>query len=112
MIDGFDLDSDPVVGWRWSRPGTGKSTIANIASGLLEPWDGNVATGVGRSPARTGTLERALAKVDQTVVLFEAASAERDALERRHRRTAVRRALADARSSTTCWARPAGSTRW
>ena len=51
--------------------GSGKSTIANIATGLLHPWVGEVL--LDQRPLlayRAGIREQAIAKVDQSVVLF------------------------------------------
>lgn len=53
--------------------GAGKTTIANIAAGLIEPWSGEVL--YGGKPLREipiGMLEGSLAKVDQKIMLFNA----------------------------------------
>ncbi|HEV8025237.1 MAG TPA: ATP-binding cassette domain-containing protein, partial [Candidatus Nanopelagicales bacterium] len=72
LLDDFSLKLGPgqrvaLVG----GSGSGKSTIANIATGLLHPWSGDVL--LDEHPLlsyRSGIREQAIAKVDQTVVLF------------------------------------------
>ncbi|HEV8025244.1 MAG TPA: ATP-binding cassette domain-containing protein, partial [Candidatus Nanopelagicales bacterium] len=72
LLDDFSLKLGPgqrvaLVG----GSGSGKSTIANIATGLLHPWSGDVL--LDERPLlsyRSGIREQAIAKVDQTVVLF------------------------------------------
>jgi NHLM bacteriocin system ABC transporter peptidase/ATP-binding protein len=73
LLTGFSLDLAP--GARVALVGTsgaGKTTIGNIAAGLLEPWAGQVLYD-GRPGADfpLGARERPWAKVDQTIVLFE-----------------------------------------
>ncbi len=52
--------------------GAGKTTIGNLATGLLQPWAGEILfDGHPISDYPAGVLEGALAKVDQTIVLFE-----------------------------------------
>lgn len=52
--------------------GAGKSTIGNLAAGLLRPWSGDVLVdGKSITDYQEGTLSGVLAKVDQTIVLFE-----------------------------------------
>ena len=52
--------------------GAGKSTVANLAAGLFEPWSGQILfDGTPLQEMPEGVLERTLAKVDQTIVLFE-----------------------------------------
>lgn len=73
LIKDFHLDIEPgrrvaLVG----VSGSGKTTIANLAAGLFEAWDGQVLyDGKPMSAYPQGVLERTLAKVDQGVVLFE-----------------------------------------
>lgn len=52
--------------------GAGKTTIGNLAAGLLEPWGGQVLYG-GRPASEfpLGARNRPWAKVDQSIVLFE-----------------------------------------
>ena len=52
--------------------GAGKTTIGNLAAGLLTPWSGEVLfDGRPLSDYPPGALEGSLAKVDQSIVLFE-----------------------------------------
>jgi ABC-type bacteriocin/lantibiotic exporter with double-glycine peptidase domain len=52
--------------------GSGKSTLANLACGLLTPWSGTVEVdGAPLAAYPTDTLRRSIAKVDQTIVLFD-----------------------------------------
>jgi NHLM bacteriocin system ABC transporter peptidase/ATP-binding protein len=53
--------------------GSGKSTIGNLATGVLHPWSGTVTLdGVELDDYDGQSLSHALGKVDQTIVLFEA----------------------------------------
>ncbi len=72
LLHGITIDIPP---GRWvgvvGATGTGKSTVANLAAGLIKPWTGGVTLD-GRPLAdfdRT-CLGLVLAKVDQQVVLF------------------------------------------
>ena len=73
VIDNFSLDLKPgarvaLVG----VSGAGKSTIGNLAAGLLRPWSGEVLVdGKSITDYKEGSLSGVLAKVDQTIVLFE-----------------------------------------
>ena len=73
VIADFSLDLAPgsrvaLVG----VTGAGKSTIGNIAAGLLQPWSGTVSfDGVPLAQYRPHALAGTFAKVDQTIVLFE-----------------------------------------
>jgi len=52
--------------------GAGKTTIGNLAAGLLEPWSGEVLfDGQPLTNYPRGVIEGSLAKFDQTIVLFE-----------------------------------------
>ena len=52
--------------------GAGKSTLANLAAGLLQPWSGQVLyDGRPLLAYAPGAVEGSIAKVDQTIVLFE-----------------------------------------
>jgi ABC-type bacteriocin/lantibiotic exporter with double-glycine peptidase domain len=52
--------------------GVGKTTIGNIAAGLIEPWGGEVRfSGRPITDFPRRSLAGALAKVDQSIVLFE-----------------------------------------
>jgi NHLM bacteriocin system ABC transporter peptidase/ATP-binding protein len=73
LVTDFSLELEPgarvaLVG----VSGAGKTTIGNIAAGLLEPWGGSVLYG-GRPAAEfpLGARQRPWAKVDQSIVLFE-----------------------------------------
>ena len=73
LIDGFSLTLKP--GHRVAFvgvSGAGKTTLGNLAAGLLEPWSGTV-TYDGRTTAQIDSrvLATQMAKVDQTIMLFE-----------------------------------------
>ena len=52
--------------------GAGKTTIGNLAAGLLQPWSGTVSfDGFAAADLAPGVLETGLSKVDQSIVLFE-----------------------------------------
>ena len=51
--------------------GSGKSTLARLVCGLYEPWQGDIHfDGISRSQLPQQLLRRALAMVDQDIVLF------------------------------------------
>ena len=111
LIDGFDLDLRPgrrvaLVG----GSGSGKSTIANVAAGILTPWSGRVLFGgheVG--DLAPGVIERSLSKVDQTIVLFEGTVRQNVTLwDDTIPEAQVRRALDHAQILADVLARPGG----
>ena len=73
LITGFSLHLNPgsriaVVG----RTGCGKSTIANLVSGLYDPWNGELLfDGKPRESFSHTTLNNSIAMVDQNLFLFE-----------------------------------------
>jgi len=61
--------------------GSGKSTIGRLAAGLYAPWSGEILlNGEPRAQWPSGALARAVAYVDQDVVLFEGTVRENLAL--------------------------------
>jgi len=84
VVFGYDEGGDPLIqglsltlepGRRVALVGTsgaGKSTIGNLAAGLLIPWSGSI-TYDGRAITRIAPeiLSSQLAKVDQTIMLFK-----------------------------------------
>jgi len=73
LIDGLDLTIEP--GQRVALVGTtgsGKSTVARLVSGLLEPWSGEILIdGVPRADHARSVLAANIAFVDQDIRLFE-----------------------------------------
>jgi ABC-type bacteriocin/lantibiotic exporter with double-glycine peptidase domain len=73
LVDGFSLVIESgrrvaLVG----ASGSGKSTIARLAAGLYRPWSGEILfDGLPREAYAREALARAVAYVDQDVVLFE-----------------------------------------
>lgn len=52
--------------------GSGKSTVANLVAGLYQPWDGEILLdGIPRGDVPPRVLTSSLAKVDQSIMLFE-----------------------------------------
>lgn len=73
LITGFSLKITPgsrvaIVG----RTGCGKSTIANLVSGLYEPWSGEILfDGKLKKEIPESAFHQSLAMVDQNLFLFE-----------------------------------------
>ncbi len=73
VIENFSLELKPgarvaLVG----VSGAGKSTIGNLAAGLLRPWGGEVLVdGKPITDYKEGALAGVMAKVDQDIILFE-----------------------------------------
>lgn len=99
LIEGLSMRLEPgqrvaLVG----RTGSGKSTVANLVAGLYEPWSGEILfDGRPRAAISHAVMTGSLAKVDQSILLFEGTVAENvrlwdDAIPLDD----MRRALADA----------------
>lgn len=73
LLTDFDLRLAPgsriaLVG----RTGSGKTTVARLVAGLLEPWRGEIRfDGRPRTELTRATLNRSLAVVDQDIFVFE-----------------------------------------
>jgi ABC-type bacteriocin/lantibiotic exporter with double-glycine peptidase domain len=73
LITGFSVTLRPgsrvaIVG----RTGCGKSTLANLVSGLYEPWQGEILfDGRRRDAISQAALNNSIAMVDQNLFLFE-----------------------------------------
>jgi NHLM bacteriocin system ABC transporter peptidase/ATP-binding protein len=73
LLEAFDLSLRPgsrvaLVG----KTGSGKTTVARLVTGLLEPWSGEVRfDGRPRGELSRATLNRSLAVVDQDIFIFE-----------------------------------------
>ncbi len=73
LITNFSLDLKPgsrvaIVG----RTGCGKSTLANLISGLYDPWEGEILLdGKRREELPNATLNNSISMVDQNLFLFE-----------------------------------------
>ncbi len=99
MLDGLNLKLEPgsrvaLVG----VSGAGKTTIGNLAAGLLQPRGGQVLyDGKPMEDYPEGALEQRLSKVDQNVVLFSGTIAENVSLwDRSISYEQISKALADA----------------
>ncbi|MFZ4562009.1 MAG: NHLP family bacteriocin export ABC transporter peptidase/permease/ATPase subunit [Bacteroidales bacterium] len=73
LITNFSLSLKPgsrvaIVG----RTGCGKSTLANLVSGLYDPWEGEILLdGKRRADIPQATLSNSISMVDQNLFLFE-----------------------------------------
>lgn len=111
LIVDFTLDLEPghrvaLVG----ASGSGKSTIGNLAAGLLTPWSGTI-TYDGRevSEIDPAILSSQMAKVDQTIMLFAGSVRDNITLwDPTIDDDEVIRALADAQILDEVLARPGG----
>jgi NHLM bacteriocin system ABC transporter peptidase/ATP-binding protein len=57
--------------------GSGKSTVANLVTGLFEPWSGEILfDGRPRSEIRPEVMAASMAKVDQAILLFSGSVAD------------------------------------
>lgn len=99
LLDGLSLELKPgsrvaLVG----VSGAGKTTIGNLAAGLLQPRSGEVLyDGKSIMEFPEGALEQRLSKVDQNVVLFSGTIAENVSLwDRSISYEQIQEALADA----------------
>ena len=115
LIKDFNLDITPghrvaLVG----GSGAGKTTIANLAAGLFTPWNGQVLyDGTPLAGYPIGIMERALTKVDQSIVLFEGTVRDNVTLWDINIPDAdITRALADAQILTDIQARDGGIDTW
>ena len=92
------------------RSGAGKSTIANLAAGLLHPWSGEILyDGLPLSEIPDGLLEASLTKVDQSSFLFAATVRENVTLwDSSIPDNIVQQALADANLLDDILRRPGG----
>ncbi len=90
--------------------GAGKSTIANIAAGLLAPWSGEILyDGRPLQAWPEGLLESSVAKVDQNILLFQATLRDNLTLwDDTISDEALIRALRDAQLLDDVLSRPAG----
>lgn len=73
LIESFSLEIEPgarvaLVG----ATGSGKSTIARLAAGLYEPWEGEILyDGLSMQRLPRAVVTASIAHVDQDVLLFE-----------------------------------------
>lgn len=111
MIEDFNLEIAPgarvaLVG----GSGAGKTTIANVAAGLYEPWSGEVLLdGVPLLDYPRDVLNSAVAKIDQTIILFEGTVRQNVTFFDDTVSTArIKRALADAGILSEVLERPNG----
>ncbi len=110
LVSVFSLD---LVPGKWialvGKSGSGKSTVARLAAGLLEPWSGSVhLDGVAVSASHPESISR-LGYVDQEVLLFEGTVRENLTLfDDSVADDALLRALADAGIDADIMARAGG----
>jgi NHLM bacteriocin system ABC transporter peptidase/ATP-binding protein len=72
LLENLSVTLEPGMRVAFVGPtGSGKSTVANIVSGLLEPWSGEVLfDGLARDAIPREVLTASLGKVDQQILLF------------------------------------------
>ena len=72
LLDNLSVTLEPGMRVAFVGPtGSGKSTVANIVAGLLQPWSGEVLfDGLPREAIPREVLTSSLAKVDQSILLF------------------------------------------
>jgi len=110
LLENFSLTLSPgqrvaLVG----ASGSGKSTLARLAVGLYEPWSGEILVdGKPRTAFAREELARAVAYVDQDVVLFEGSVRENLTLWTHAPDEALARALRDAALDEEIAARAGG----
>lgn len=111
LLDDFSLTIEPgsrvaLVG----ESGAGKSTIANLAAGLLAPWSGSVLyDGMTSREVPKGLLEVGVAKVDQQIMIFAASARDNIRLwDKSIPDQQVARALRDAQLLQDIQNRPGG----
>ncbi|MCU1451211.1 MAG: transporter-like protein [Acidimicrobiales bacterium] len=72
LLENLSVTLEPGMRIAFVGPtGSGKSTVANIVSGLLQPWSGEVLfDGLPRDAIPREVLTASLGKVDQQILLF------------------------------------------